>query len=318
MICKSAAGSRARRLLVSCLAVACVLVAAAGCDQGGSTPFSPSPVRPPEVTTPQPPVVPSLPAIAYTVCAAGDLVHPGNLWISNAVAQVARDQHCDVLALLGDYVYEQADLPAYHNLFAPVWGDLLSRIRPTLGNHEDPAAYYTYFGANAGPAGLGYYSYRVGDWLFVSLNSETPRSTSQLGWLQAELAAKPSQCEVLYWHIPYITAGPYAGDAKQREIVQLAEAHGVEMVLQGHAHNYQRFAPQTADGRRSDTGIRFLIAGTGGAPTRSVRDFSITTLETYQDREYGLLKLTLSGSSYVGEFISISNTILDRFEGTCH
>lgn len=270
------------------------------------------------MAAPLPPVVPPLPARPHTVCAAGDLVYPANLASTSSVAQLARSQECEVLTLLGDYVYERADLKAYRDVFGPIWGDLLPRIHPTLGNHEDPEDYFTYFGDNAGPPGLGYYSHQVGNWLFVSLNSQTPQSTSQLAWLQAELAAKPSQCEVLYWHIPYITAGPYAGDPKQRAIGNLAEAYGVEMVLQGHSHNYQRFAPQTADGQRSDSGIRFLVAGTGGAPLRSVRDFSLTTLEAYFDHEFGLLKLTLSASSYVGEFVNIGGTVLDQFEGSCH
>jgi hypothetical protein len=257
-------------------------------------------------------------SIARTVCAAGDLVHPGNLSAGHAVAALAHTIGCDSVLLLGDFVYDMSGMRGFTDLFGSLWGDLLSRSHPALGNHEEVDAYYQYFGAAAGSAGQGYYSFSVGDWLFLGLNTEDARNRAQLAWLRNTLAAKTSRCEVIFGHIPLFSAGPHSSDEKLSGLFSVAQEFGVELALVAHNHNYQRFAPQTPDARPSPTGIRQITIGTGGAPLRRIYDRGFPNLERSDDMTYGLLKLTLQEDGYSGDFVPIpGQAFSDQFSGTC-
>lgn len=304
------------------LSIASIVLVTARCSQG-TMPAEPSALQSlPQggASDPVPDLLPDPPSSPPRVlCAVGDLVHQGGLGAANAVARLARELNCEVLALLGDYAYDRSDTRAFRELFHPIWGDLLPRIRPVLGNHEEPADYFSYFGSQAGQSSQGYYSVELGNWLLVALNSETSRDGAQRAWLQDELKRTPARCQLMYWHIPLFSAGPHGPDDKNRYFFDAGHQAGVELALTAHNHNYQRFGPQTSDGRYSDVGIRQLVVGTGGAPLRRVSDRTAPNLERYDDTTFGLLKLTLSDDSYEGEFVPIDGRgFSDSFQGRCH
>jgi 3',5'-cyclic AMP phosphodiesterase CpdA len=122
------------------------------------------------------------------------------------------------------------------------------RTRPAPGNHEyetqQAAPYYAYFGDNAGPSGLGYYSYRAGAWLVLSLNSNIPADADspQAAWVRATLAANPTACALAYWHHPLFSSGPNGDTAVMRDIWSILQQGGADVVVTGHDHLYERFA----------------------------------------------------------------------------
>ena len=200
------------------------------------------------------------------------------------------DQHDGVVFTTGDNVYEDGTPQEFQNCYAPTWGRHLGRTRPAPGNHEynTPGAtgYYAYFGANAGPAGLGYYSYEVAGWHIISLNSNVAAraGSAQYEWLRADLASTSATCAAAYWHHPLFSSGDHGNYSVMRAIWRLLYDHGVELVLSGHDHDYERFGPQTADGQSDPVrGIRQFVVGTGGKslevfkliqPNSEVRDSS--------------------------------------------
>ena len=142
----------------------------------------------------------------------------------------------------------------------------------TLGNHDffggHGRPYFSYFGASAGPAGLGYYATTLGAWQIISLNTEIAAGpgSAQFEWLKAQLAASPAACTLAMWHRPLFTSGPNDHAAYMRDIWRLLIQHGAELVLSGHNHQYERFALQDADGRPDPRGMRQFVVGTGGYP----------------------------------------------------
>src|ERR1051325_3761810 len=173
----------------------------------------------------------------------------------------------------GDNAYMSGTEAEYKTCYDPTWGRHRSRTRPTPGNHEyrsaGAAPYYGYFGAAAGPGGLGYYSYTLGSWLVISLNSETDVSASsiQAQWLRETLSSSSAKCTAVYWHRPPFSSGPNGSNGDMRVIWRILYEFNVEIVMNGHDHLYERFAPQDPDGRPDAArGIREFVIGTGGAP----------------------------------------------------
>jgi hypothetical protein len=180
-----------------------------------------------------------------------------------------------VVATLGDTVYDSGTAKEFADCYEPSWGRFKDRSRPSVGNHEyyTPGAsgYFDYFGAAAGEPGKGYYSYDLGTWHIAALNSvcwEVGGCTSddpQAQWLAADLQASPAKCTLAYWHFPRFSSGPHgSSDIVDAYWRILAEA-GAEIVLTGHDHDYERFAPLNADGGEDlDHGVRQFVVGTGG------------------------------------------------------
>ena len=227
----------------------------------------------------------------------------------------------------GDLAYPSGTAAQFRDCYHPAWGGLISRTRPAPGNHEyespGAAPYFEYFGANAGPPGLGYYSYRKGDWVIYSLNSNVAglNQRAQLDWLTADLAANRRGCSAAYFHHPLVSSGIHGMSPPSsivRDLWKALYAAGVDVVISAHEHFYERFAPLDPDGRLDLTyGIRQFIAGTGGAPLREpVR--RLATSETAFST-HGVLRLTLEATSYRWEFISASEqNVLDSGSGLCH
>ncbi len=254
---------------------------------------------------------------------AGDIADCGS---SGAEATAALlDAIPGTVFTAGDNAYSSGTASEYANCYDPTWGRHKARTRPAPGNHEyntsDAAPYYAYFGANAGPSGRGYYSYDLGDWHLISLNSNIDMSvgSAQELWLRADLAATTKTCVLAYWHHPRFSSGSHGSSTESQPLWQALYDYNADVVVVGHDHNYQRFAPQTPSGAPDPVrGIREFVAGTGG---RSHYSFStpIANTEAYNTDTWGVLKLTLDAASYSWEFIPIAGgTYRDSGTGACH
>jgi len=225
---------------------------------------------------------------------------------------------------LGDLQYEKGELNLFNEVFDPTWGRVKSIIRPVPGNHEydDPAGgakgYYDYFngvGEQTGPAGdrdKGYYSFNVGAWHVIALNSNCGAdgvtggcaSTSpQVQWLEADLAANPRDCTLAFWHHPRFSSATQASGSVRRFWERL-DAADADVVLAGHDHIYERFAPQREDTTPGARGLRQFTVGTGGKSLRpdAISDPPALNSQSVQGTTLGALFLTLRPGSYEWDF----------------
>jgi acid phosphatase type 7 len=226
----------------------------------------------------------------------------------------------------GDNAYGDGTASEFARCYDPTWGRHKARTRPSPGNHDydtkGAVPYYTYFGARAGPEGRGYYSYDLGDWHVASLNSNIDMSVGspQEAWLRADLAATTKRCTVAYWHHPRFSSSTAHGSQQQTQpLWQALYDHAAEVVIGGHDHTYERFAPQTPAGTADpDRGIRQFVVGTGG---KDHYDFGppLPNSEVRDNTSYGVLKLTLDPGSYSWAFLpAAGGTFADSGRGTCH
>jgi 3',5'-cyclic AMP phosphodiesterase CpdA len=223
---------------------------------------------------------------------------------------------------LGDNAYQSGTDQEFRDCYDPTWGRHKNRTRPVPGNHEyetpGAAPYYSYFGLNAGPSGRGYYSFEIGNWHAIALNSNIPAGADspQGAWLRADLAANRTRCTIAYWHHPLFSSGKHGDQPRMREVWRLLHEAGADIVLSAHDHTYERFAPQDADGFPDAAhGIRQFVVGTGGAAPyafTSVRSTSEVRMSTL-----GVLKLTLRADDYDWSFIPVSGPG-DSGSGACH
>ena len=192
---------------------------------------------------------------------------------------------------------------------------------PTPGNHEHHTSgargYFDYFGARA-PA--EYYSFDLGAWHLISLNSEISVSSGsvQETWLKADLAAHPSKCILAYWHKPRFSSGSqHGGSSRLAPLWTALQAAGADVILNGHEHNYERFARQDASGRADPRGIRAFVVGTGGAGVYSFGT-PVANSEVRNDRTFGVLRLVLHGGSYEWSFVPVAGaSFTDSGSQTC-
>jgi hypothetical protein len=256
-----------------------------------------------------------------TLVTAGDIATCSTSDGDAATAKLV-DAIPGTVAALGDNAYPDGSASNYR-CYDATWGRFKSRTRPIPGNHEyhasGAAPYFSYFGSRAGSAGKGWYSYDVGNWHIVALNSEKSIS-EQATWLKADLAAHRTKCTLAYWHQPLYTSGSAHGPyTATRPLFQILYAAGAEIVLGAHNHNYERFAPQNADGRADATrGVRQFVVGTGGAELRGFGSAKPNSEKRYSSG-YGVLKLTLSDGRYDWKFVSVAGkTFTDSGSGACH
>ena len=293
-----------------------------GC--GGSTPVSPTSPTPPESSVSasgSAPAVVTEAAPDEVFVGAGDIAKCG-MGDPEATARLL-DRIPGTVFTLGDNVQDTGSAEEYEKCFEPAWGRHRSRMLPTLGNHDffggHGRPYFSYFGASAGPSGLGYYSTTLGAWHIISLNSEIDAGpgSAQFGWLKAQLAASTAACTLAMWHRPLFTSGPNDHAAHMRDIWRLLGQHGAEIVLSGHNHQYERFALQDADGRPDARGMRQFVVGTGGYPLYG-RTRSVANSEVFHSDAWGVLKLTLKNASYAWEFVPVDGrSFRDSGTGVC-
>ena len=258
---------------------------------------------------------------------AGDVAECGSDGDTATAALVAGID--GTVALLGDAVYSSGTGQEFAECFAPTWGQFKDRTRPAPGNHDyqtqDASGYFGYFGAAAGNTGEGWYSYDLGEWHIVVLNSNCDHvgcttGSPQVDWLQSDLAAHPGACTLAYWHHPRFSSGSHhGGDEAMAPIWSVLFDAGADVVLAGHEHNYERFAPLDAAGRLDLTnGIRSFVVGTGG---RSHYGFGRPEpgSEVRESDTYGVLALTLHPGGYEWTFVPVSGeTFRDEGTALCH
>jgi acid phosphatase type 7 len=226
---------------------------------------------------------------------------------------------------LGDNVYSSGTARQFKNCYEPTWGRHKVRTRPTPGNHDyrtdDAAPYFDYFGMAAGKPGEGYYSYEIGAWHVIALNSniDMDAGSAQVKWLRADLEAHPAACTLVYWHHPRWSSGVHGSDERLQAMWDTLYAAGVDVVLNGHDHNYERFAPQDPHGNADErTGIRQFVVGTGGKVERGMGD-PIANSEVRNNGAFGVLKLVLRPTSYDWEFVpEPGSTFAEVGSGACH
>jgi hypothetical protein len=248
------------------------------------------------------------PAADAVFVGAGDIAVCGSS-ASEATATVL-DRISGSVFTLGDHVYPSGTPEQFANCYEPTWGRHRDRTHAAPGNHDwdvaQAAPYFAYFGAAAGPVGLGYYGFDLGAWRVLSLNSNVSAApgSPQYEWVRGDLAVGGTPCTLAYWHHPLFSSGPNGNNGQMREMWRLLQAHGVELVLTGHDHDYERFAPQDADARADPQGIREFVVGTGGAGLYQVKTVQPNS-EVRDSRTWGVLKLTLHTRSYDWEFVPI-------------
>jgi 3',5'-cyclic AMP phosphodiesterase CpdA len=303
------------------------LALADGPTASDPVPAGPSLLASPSVEpTPTPlptPVPDSRPQVLY---AAGDLADcPGS---GPAVAGLLRDSQSPILAV-GDIVHPHGTAREYTRCFDPAWGDLKARTRPVPGNHDyssgDASAYFAYFGSLAGNPSQGYYSFDLGWWHIIAINSVCPaiggcrERSPQILWLRADLAAHPSHCTLAYWHHPRFSSGNGAAEPRTDSLWQVLYAAGADVILNGHDHDYERFAPMDPTGRADpERGIRQFVVGTGGA-NLTARERVAANSEIWSGDHHGVLELTLRPGEYGWRFVSAgTGEVIDEGTGSCH
>jgi hypothetical protein len=258
-----------------------------------------------------------------TIIAAGDVAECPR-GAAEATARLV-EQMPGVVAVLGDEAYPTGSDRDFATCYAPTWGRFRARSRPVPGNHEysagTAAAYFRYFGSLAGPAGLGYYSYEAGAWHVVALNSgiDVGPASPQARWLRADLAAHPAACTLAYWHTPRFSSGMHGPRPRMAAFWQILYDAGADVVLSGHDHMYERFAPMDSAGRRDDArGIRQFVVGTGGAGLYRARGRTPNS-QALDDSTHGVLRLSLERGRYAWEFVPVPGAAFrDAGRGTCH
>lgn len=264
-----------------------------------------------------------------TIVAAGDIADCGadgtQFPIAALTAALIEPTDRAVLTL-GDNTYPVGAPKEFEDCFEPTWGRFKDRIRPSPGNHDymttDADGYFGYFGATAGPGLRGYYSFDLGGWHFVSLNSnvEAGIGSAQYEWLRADLAESSDVlCTLAYWHHPVFTSGPHGNNPHMSEIFELLHAAGAEIVLVGHDHDYERFAPQDVHGQPdSERGVRSFTVGTGGARLYTFRATQPNS-EVRDRSTHGVLRLTLVAGAYRWAFMPVGGgPARDEGAGDCH
>ena len=285
--------------------------------------------------TPQAPTPP--PTGDPVIAAAGDIAAPqtsagstsGGQWLTDDLLDQIKP---DAVLTLGDHVYDYGYLSSFEKYYTPNWGRFKGVTRAINGGSHDfygGGEYYTYFGGQAGPSPYSSYSYDVGSWHLIAINNYC--SDAHVGgcgvgskwhtWLKNDLATHANACTLVYWHQPYWTSGsnhaPYTG---VRAYMDLLYQYGVDVLLQAHNHQYERFAPMTPSGARDDVrGIQSFVVGTGG---RSFYGFNSTPAPNSLARNnntFGVLKMTLRPASWDWQFVPISGkTFTDSGTRSCH
>ena len=285
-------------------------------------------------------MLPSLPSLAYeddrggrgrarrahppTIVAAGDIASQGRPERGQRLTArlIARLNPTAVLPL-GDLQYEDGLYADFRSSYHPTWGRFFGKTRPVPGNHEyhsGAQGYFLYFGKRAHPPG-GYYSFNLGRWHLIALNSSDGEGPSyaQLAWLRRDLRRNRDRCELAYWHHPRFSSGTNHGSNRAMgSFWETLQAGGVDVVLAAHEHNYERFMPMLPGGRASIGGIRQFVVGTGGKG--GDYPFRPRPIRTSQVRRHGLglLEMELRPGSYGWRFVRPGGRVADRGSTACH
>ncbi len=261
---------------------------------------------------------------------AGDISSCDDLAGAEATAELI-DKIPGTVFAVGDLAYPDGSDEQFAKCYAPTWGRFKDRTRPVPGNHEyhsdGASGYARYFGAAAGDPKKGYYSYDLGAWHIIALNSECDQvggcgaGSPEGEWLRQDLAQHPTTCTLAYFHKPLFSSGKAHGnDADMKPLWQALYAANADVVINGHDHDYERFAPQDPEGNADQKrGIREFVAGTGGKNSHRTFATIRANSEVHQADTFGVLKLTLHASGYDWEFVpEAGKNFHDSGSGSCH
>jgi len=264
-----------------------------------------------------------------TLLAAGDIANCQALSGAEGTAKIIESFPDATVAALGDLALSNGSAAEFADCYDKTWGAFKSRTRPAPGNHEfhstGATPYFDYFGAAAGDPRKGYYSYELGSWHIIVLNGECqPVGGCQAGspeekWLRADLQSHPVACTLAYWHEPLFSSGAAHGnDYRYVDFWRDLYAAHTTIVLNGHDHDYERFAPQDPDSKANPRGIREFVVGTGG---NHLRPFGAPkpNSEVRKAFTFGVLRLTLRARSYDWQFIPVAgSSFTDSGSGSCN
>jgi acid phosphatase type 7 len=255
-----------------------------------------------------------------TIAAAGDIACPHPCSAQRSTTRLIQRLNPTAVLALGDNQYQHGALKSYRRSYRPTWGRFQSITNPVPGNHDyetrGARGYYRYFGAPAHRRTGGYYSYDMGAWHFVALNSEV-RTRAETRWLRRDLHADGHECELAYWHEPRFSSGvEHGGTRAVAGWWRILYRAGVDVVLNGHEHNYERFARLSPGGRKRRRGIREFVVGTGGGylyrlgrPVHGSERRLVT---------HGVLSMELGPTRYRWRFIKTGGGVGDRGRTSCH
>lgn len=296
---------------------------------------APAPAPAKRVLKPSPKIKPHEPVrdITATLVGAGDIAGCSDLSGAEATAALLEQIPGTVFAM-GDLAYEDGSAANFKDCYNPTWGRFKDRTKPALGNHEyhEPtaSAYFEYWGAVAGPVGQGYYSYDLGAWHVVVLNTNCDakglggcaKGSPEELWLREDLQEHANDCIVAYGHHALYSSGisrAHAVHTELRPLWQDLYAAHADLVLAGHEHSFERFAPQDPNGHLDQkNGIREIVAGTGGR-SHDLLGYPMRNSEVRDWQTYGVLKLSLGPEKYSWEFIPAQGkSFHDSGSGACH
>jgi len=262
-------------------------------------------------------------AVLYAAGDVGDCAETGDTATGNLL-----DGSTDPIALLGDIGYPNGSASDLATCFGQPWGRHKPRIHPAPGNHEyvtsGASAYFAYFGAAAGDPSKGYYSYEVGPWHVVALNSNCSNvacaaGSAQEQWLRQDLAAHPTTCTLAYFHHPRYNSGHHGNATNMTAIWQALMDFKADVILAGHEHGYQRWKPMNAIGTSVTEGITEFVVGTGGTTLVAFSGSKPSNVVVRDATTPGVLKLTLHASSFDWHFLPIvGKTFTDQGSASCH
>jgi hypothetical protein len=264
---------------------------------------------------------------ATVITAAGDICRLTPTDCAGTAALVLASNP-DVALTLGDNQYNSGTLVEHLASYDLEWGTFKGVTKPTPGNHEwntpNAQGYRDYFGPSFITDGGTWYSFDLGGWHIVSLDSQCTTiggcgtTSPEYAWLQQDLVADNHACTLAYWHKPRFSSGTVHGSLPATQpFWDLLHPEGAEIILNAHEHNYERFAPQTPLGVASETGIRQFVVGTGGNCCYAFGT-PVANSEVRITGTRGILELTLEATSYSWRFIAVGGAVLDSGTGTCH
>ena len=260
---------------------------------------------------------PVIAAVGDMVCEPGYTVTPSICQHMAVSDSILAAKPSDFLAL-GDTQYYEGTAEQYSQAYHPSYGRLRKVTRPAVGNHEyrtpGAAGYFGYFGTAAGDRARGYYSFDIGSWHVVALNSEVDIAATgaQLAWLKNDLAANTNQCTLAFMHKARFSSGDHGDYPSMRPFFDALVADRAEILLSGHDHNYERFSPMTGSGARSETGVTQLVVGTGGKSLNGTVTATSNSVVRSQ-AGHGWLKLALHPSSADLSYVGVGdNPFADR------
>lgn len=261
---------------------------------------------------------------------AGDIASCDDLAGAKATAKLIDNIPGTVFAV-GDLAYPDGSDEQFAKCYGPTWGRFKNRTRPAPGNHEyhsdGASGYVRYFGALAGDPTKEYYSYDLGAWHIIALNSECKdvggcgAGSAQEQWLRHDLSSHSAKCTLAYWHKPLFSSGLIHGnDLEVKPLWEALYAANADVVIGGHDHDYERFAPEDPSGKADpQRGIREFVVGTGGKNSHRFFGWLKPNSEVHQADTFGVLKLTLHADSYDWQFVpEPGKTFTDSGTGKCH